>query len=249
MQLLQNPDNLQEITDAYKEMGAAFITDPQILQKKLLDIKAFVFDWDGVFNTGHKGIGNPSPFSEPDASGITLMRYAYERANGSFPAIAIITGEGNENALDLAEREFYNAIYLKSSNKAESVAHLAEKLGIQVNQIACFYDDYNDMPMARVCGLRFMINKSSNLLYKSFMASSGWCSYITANVQPNNPIREVTELIMGLLGQYKNCGNSRAHFDQDFKDFLQKRKQIKPEVWLQKDGVFSLQKHNNIGFK
>lgn len=249
MQLLQNPDDIQEISKAYTEMGATFIIDPEILQKKLLDIKAFVFDWDGVFNTGHKGIGNPSPFSEPDASGITLMRYAYERLHGSFPAIAIITGEGNENALDLADREFYNAVYLKSSNKAEAVADLAKKLNIHVHQIACFYDDYNDMPMARVCGLQFMINKSSNLLYKSFMANSGWCSYITANVQPNNPIREVTELVMGLLGQYKVCGNSRAHFDDDFKNFLQKRKLIKPEVWLQKDGVFNLQQNSSIGFK
>ncbi len=241
MNIPNNPDNFEQIVNAYQHAGANFILPASELREKLKHIKAFVFDWDGVFNIGHKGVTSPSPFGEPDISGITLMRFAYYKLTGSFPAIAIITGESNENALHLAGREHFNAIYMKVGNKAEAVEDLQKRLQIDAKEIGCFYDDYNDMPMTRVCGLRFMINKPSNLLYKSLMINEGWCDYITANIQPNNPIREITELIMGLLGQYKNCGISRAYADSDWTHFMSLRNQVKVDLYKKTpEGGFSL---------
>ena len=54
-----------------------FITDVAIIQQKLQQVKAFIFDWDGVFNDGRKDIQGNSGFSEIDSMGINMMRFSY----------------------------------------------------------------------------------------------------------------------------------------------------------------------------
>jgi len=43
--------SLQQIKDNFQ---GAFLVTPTELQEKLAKIKAYVFDWDGVFNNGFK---------------------------------------------------------------------------------------------------------------------------------------------------------------------------------------------------
>ncbi|MFM7838489.1 MAG: hypothetical protein ACKO6K_02890, partial [Chitinophagaceae bacterium] len=51
-----------------------FITSLPHLQEKLSNVRAYVFDWDGVFNEGFKNEQGSSAFSEIDAMGINLLR-------------------------------------------------------------------------------------------------------------------------------------------------------------------------------
>jgi 3-deoxy-D-manno-octulosonate 8-phosphate phosphatase (KDO 8-P phosphatase) len=44
-------------------MGAEFILHQYKMTERLQSIKAFVFDWDGVFNNGEKHGGGSSSFS------------------------------------------------------------------------------------------------------------------------------------------------------------------------------------------
>ena len=39
----------------FKERGASFLKQPDVLQRQLFNVKALLFDWDGVFNEGFKG--------------------------------------------------------------------------------------------------------------------------------------------------------------------------------------------------
>ena len=59
----------------YDKIVLAFEGASGISPDRLDKIKAFVFDWDGVFNNGAKDSEGASPFNEVDAMGTNLLRF------------------------------------------------------------------------------------------------------------------------------------------------------------------------------
>jgi 3-deoxy-D-manno-octulosonate 8-phosphate phosphatase (KDO 8-P phosphatase) len=238
MRFIRDFTNPADIVSLFEQMGAIFFISPGLMIEKLKKIRAFVFDWDGVFNNGQKGISNPSTFSEADVSGINLMRYSIYRISGEIPSVIIITGESNENAINLAKRENYNLVYQKVINKVDACIDSMSKLNVLASEVACVFDDFNDVSMARICSLRFMIRREASPLFHSFVVKQGWCDYISASAQLNNPIREVTELCMGLLGIYENVCITRTNFEEDYKNYIKKRLELKPAFFSFMNGLF-----------
>ena len=70
--------------DIFTSNGGKFITPTSSLKYKLSNIKAVIFDWDGVFNSGEKG-GFPSSFNEVDSMGINMLRFGYFIMLQAFP--------------------------------------------------------------------------------------------------------------------------------------------------------------------
>lgn len=52
-----------------------FVTSEADIAKRLSKAKAFIFDWDGVFNNGFKQGQAGSGFSEVDSMGTNLLRF------------------------------------------------------------------------------------------------------------------------------------------------------------------------------
>ncbi|MFQ3577358.1 MAG: hypothetical protein SNJ77_13065 [Cytophagales bacterium] len=238
MNLINNLADTYEIASHFQQSGALFFLNHEEMIEKLKKLRVLVFDWDGVFNNGNKGLSSPSTFSEPDISGINLLRYSLYRITGEIPSIVIITGEANENSVKLANRENYNLVYQKVVNKVDACIDMMSKLNIIAGETACIFDDFNDASMAKICSLRFMIRRESSPLFHSFLVKNGWCDYITANQQPNNPIREIAELCMGMLGVYDEIATLRTNFDKDYVSFMKQRSQIKPEFFALSKGTF-----------
>ena len=88
------------------------------LRDKLAHIKALLFDWDGIFNSGEKG-QIPSSFNEIDSMGINMLRFGYYLLHDENPVTGLVTGERNETAVKWAEREHFHAVYLKVKHKAD----------------------------------------------------------------------------------------------------------------------------------
>jgi len=227
MDLIKDFSNIEEVKSAFTSIGGRFILPAENIKAKLADIKAFVFDWDGVFNNAFKSEVAPSLFSEIDAAGLNLMRYGHSRLIKTAPMCAIITGEENPAALHFAKREGFNFVFMKILNKIDAVNHFCKRNTIAPSQIACFFDDMNDLSMAKVCGLRFMVNKSANPGFQSIVIKNNWCDYITGAEQPNYPIREICELIMSLTNTYEESLTSRANFDVPYNKFLEQKKSVK----------------------
>ena len=86
----------------YKEIEhlfkGRFLTPPANIEAKLEKIKAYIFDWDGVFNNGQKDENNTSLFNEIDAMGINMLRFNHYKRKGAMPIFGIITGERNSAA-------------------------------------------------------------------------------------------------------------------------------------------------------
>ena len=69
-----------------------FLTDASLIRQKYLNVKAFAFDWDGVFNDGYKNEKGSSFFSEIDSMGTNLLRFNHYLVTKNLPVVAIISG-------------------------------------------------------------------------------------------------------------------------------------------------------------
>src|SRR4051812_17673617 len=108
---------MTEIENLFSVLGGRFITPITEMQNKLERIKAFVFDWDGVFNNGQKTSTGGSAFSEVDSMGTNLLRFSWFLKNGSLPYAAVLSGEKNETAFYFSEREGFHASFFKVPHK------------------------------------------------------------------------------------------------------------------------------------
>ena len=218
-----------EAAARFSELGGTFLTDVSVLSKRLEAVRALVFDWDGVFNNGEKGQGKSSGFSEADSMGTNMLRYGLWRRDGYLPITAIITGENNPTAERFATREHFHALYPGVANKREVVDQLCATYRIEQTEIACVFDDINDLGMAVECGARFLVRRSSSPLLQDFVSRNSFCDYITAAEADGYAVREIAELILGLIGKFDAVVNSRAGHDDDYKQYFAARQAVETQ--------------------
>ncbi len=223
---------LSEIEKLFSSKGGAFIVSPFLLQQKLAKIKAFVFDWDGVFNSGTKGVGHTSGFSEPDAMGTNLLRFSHWLLFGSLPTVAIITGEANESAISLAMREHFTCIHTKSKNKIESFSYFLTENKLHAQEVAFVFDDVLDLGMAKLCGLKIQIHRNASPILNDFIRKETLADYITFNEGGHHAIREVCELIIGIRGNYSETVTNRLEFSAKYQTYLNSRQQVETTLYV-----------------
>ena len=218
-----------ELEKYFSALGAVFVTPRREFLERLRRIRALLFDWDGVFNPGLKGEGVANTFTEPDSMGTNLLRYALWRANGSLPVTIIVSGAENPSARKFAVRERFTAVYTNVLDKSRVIAQIRKTYGIEGAEIACVFDDVNDLAVAAECGLRCLVRRDASPLLQDFVAEHGLCDYITAMGSDRHAVREVAELMMGLLGDFDAIAASRMRFDSDYTTYFNARQAVQTE--------------------
>ena len=218
-----NITNPEQIKSFFK---GSFLASPETLLAKLHQIKAFVFDWDGVFNNGFKDADRSSPFNEVDSMGINMMRFNHFIRKGDNPLMAIISGEKNAAALALSEREHFHSVYSGIKNKKEALLHFCNAHHIKPEETVFFFDDVLDLSLAPVCGMRIMVGRDSNPMFNNLVQTHEMADYITANDGGHNAIREAAELIIGLTGRYNNTIMQRVAWSDNYQHYLTERNTI-----------------------
>jgi len=211
------------IEKVFSDLGASFVLPAAELGARLRTVRALVFDWDGVFNAGAKGDGQSSTFSEADSMGTNLLRYALWREHRALPVCAVVTGANNPSARQFATREHFSAMYSGILNKDAALAQLCSDFGLERGQVACVFDDANDLSMAIKCGLRFFVSRDASPLLRDFVIRQGLCDYITAATPGNYAVREIAELSIGLLGTYDTVLASRIAWDDEYAEYFRAR--------------------------
>lgn len=224
-----------EITHHFK---GQFITPPEAIKEKFTQIKAFIFDWDGVFNDGFKDADGNSHFSEVDSMGTNLLRLNYYMRHHALPPVAVISGERNKAALNFAQREHIDAIYCGIKYKAEALEHLQHRWGILPHEVAFFFDDVLDFSIAQVCGLRFMIGRSANPLLIDFAIRKDLVDYVTANDGGHGAVREVSEMLLQMSGLHDETLTHRMMFTTLYQEYFGKRNSGDTTLFLSRDGQF-----------
>ncbi|WP_068474219.1 hypothetical protein [Saccharicrinis aurantiacus] len=214
------------IQQQFENIGGTFITPVDELQEKLKKVKAFIFDWDGVFNNGSKVSDEGSNFSEIDAMGINMVKLNYWLNNGALPHTFVVTGEENRIAQFLAKRERMNAVFHQCKFKVKALKRICNDYNLQPDEIAFVFDDILDVELARSCGVAFQINRKANPLFNQFLVDNKSCDYRTGSAGGNGGVREISEVVIGLTGDMNKTIETRIEFVTDYTKYLNDRNKI-----------------------
>ncbi len=210
--------------------GGVFTLPIEEIESKLRSVTAFIFDWDGVFNDGRKGADSSSGFTETDSMGTNLLRFSYWKDRGALPFTAILSGEENPDAKKLVEREHFHALFQKVKDKSEIFARLKEDYTIEAKNIAYVFDDVLDLAVAEQCGVRICIRTDASLLLDNYIKEHSLCDYRTALSGANNGVREASELMIGLRGNYDTILKERISYSAIYQEYFSARQKIKTEI-------------------
>ena len=212
-----------------------YVTNPVSIKQKLRQVKAFVFDWDGVFNDGRKNIDGHSSFSEVDSMGTNLMRFSYFLQHKQLPLTAIITGENNQLAFSFAKRENFTAVYYKAANKEKAFLHFCTTNKISPADVMFVFDDALDLPIAKLAGVRFMVGRVANPLLTAFAIEKRLVDYITQYDGNNYAIREISEMVMAISNNFDLAVDHRMRFSELYQSYLNQRNNTTPNFYTLKD--------------
>ncbi len=203
--------------------------EPDLL-RRLARTKAVLFDWDGVFNDGFKDADGGSPFSEVGSMGVNLLRFALWLRNGHLPKAAVITGQHNPYSERFAQRERLHGVYMGFTNKPEAFDAFIAKHGLQADEVAFFFDDVLDLPVAARCGLRVMIGSPVTAWLVEQAIARREVDLVTANSGGKNGLREATDAVIALLANGAEVIDHRVQYSDTYQRYLSERQAMVPEI-------------------
>lgn len=215
-----------DIGAAFCALGGVFVTPAERIAARAAACRGVVFDWDGVFNTGAKGEGAASSFSEADSMGVNLLRYGLWRAHGRLPVAAVITGEQNETARRFATREHFDAIYSGVKNKISALEHLCATHSLRPDELIVVFDDVNDLGMAARAGVRVLVRRDASPLLSAYAVRHALADYVTGARADAHPVREAAELLLGLTGAFDEVVQRRSAWDPDYVRYFEARQAV-----------------------
>lgn len=224
-----------DVTRIFSELGGVLCVPAEQFNEKVSSIRAFIFDWDGVFNDGAKDQNGSSSFGEVDAMGTNLLRYSWWTRHNVMPIVTLMSGARNSMSFQFGRREHVHGVYFSVKNKMLAFEHLIASYGLAPESVAFFFDDVLDLALAEKCGLRVMINRKASPLFTQFVVGRGLADYVTAYAGGHSGLREACELLIGTNGNYNEVVQSRAWFTDEYATYLKQREQI-PVAFFTWDG-------------
>lgn len=226
----------QEIQEIFEKAGGEFYSSPVVLSKKLQNIKALIFDWDGVWHDGKKNGQGTSSFSEVDSMGLNMLRFGYYLLHAAIPTTLIITGEQNVTAFDFAKREHIDGVFYKAKDKLKTFQFIKQKYGLKEEDVLFVFDDILDLAMAKVCGVGYLINRTGSPLMHKIVEEHKWCDYKSGATGNTHAVREVSELTLGLIGKFDEAVENRMNFTDNYAAYWQSRNVLNTEFFTSASG-------------
>jgi 3-deoxy-D-manno-octulosonate 8-phosphate phosphatase (KDO 8-P phosphatase) len=220
----------------FVQAGAHFVGNPEALQHRLGNIRALLFDWDGVFNSGEKG-ELPSSFNEVDSMGVNMLRFGYYLLHGTLPFTAIVTGQNNPTAMAWSKREHLNNVFFHVKDKLQITHYLETERGIYRDEVLFVYDDILDLSLAKEAGARMLVQHRCNPLFLEYCKKNGLCDYITANDGASGAVREICEMTLHALGLFEETLEKRIEFEGIYSRYLQARQETETTVLEARDNA------------
>ena len=161
-------------------------------KSKLKNIKAFVFDVDGVFTDG-------SVYLMPDGSMCRVMNvldgYAVVKARKHNYPICVITGGDDPMVRNRINYLGITDYYAKIGNKLEKFEEFKTKYNLQNEEILTMGDDVPDMPMMKISGI-------SSCPENSVAEVKLMSDYISPIPGGKGAVRDVIEQVMKVQGKW-----------------------------------------------
>jgi 3-deoxy-D-manno-octulosonate 8-phosphate phosphatase (KDO 8-P phosphatase) len=158
--------------------------------------------------------------------GTNMLRFGLWLRRQRLPVCALISGENNSAARQFAQREHFDAVYTGIRDKRLAVDHLCNRHQLAAEDFACVFDDINDLGMARLCGLRFLVKRTASPLLTSYITTGDLCDYVTATTGGDQAVREISEIMLGLMAMYQKVVQSRVAADASYSDYFSQRQSV-----------------------
>ena len=161
-------------------------------KEKLHNIRAFIFDFDGVLSNGMVYV-----MADGEQVRATNVKdgYALHYALKKGYKIAVISG-GFAESMRMRFREFHGMeMYLKVSNKIEVFNQYLEKYGLKPEEVLVMGDDIPDYPMMKLAGVKCCPANASIEIQEL-------ADYISIRNGGDGAVRDVIEQTMRLQGTW-----------------------------------------------
>ena len=211
---------------AYLERGGQLHCPEGVLEERIRHIRLLLFDWDGVFNNGHKITGNSSSFSEVDSMGSNLLRYGLYKLHQEMPRAYILSGASNPVAKDFAERERFHGALLNFKDKNAAIDRILEEEQLDIHEVAFFFDDILDLGVAARAGFRVFLGGDHSPSLQQFVRNNELADYSTARPGGHNGLREACDFMLEAVGVYQQVVTDRLGFTQDYQGYWTARQSI-----------------------
>ncbi|PZR22862.1 MAG: phosphatase [Citrobacter freundii] len=223
------------IEQTFIQAGGNFCIPFIDFEEKASRIKAFIFDWDGVFNDGTKDHQGSSNFNEVDSMGTNLLRFSCWLQRGELPFTAIMSGERNVLSFHFTNREHFHNGYFKMLHKALALEHFLALHSLKAEEVAFVFDDVLDLGLAAKAGLRLMVGRTGNPLFRQYVTNNNLADYITSGTQ--YAVREICELFMGVRGTHDQAVKERSAFSESYQAYLKERQSISTSYFTLENGA------------
>lgn len=154
--------------------------------EKVLKIKMFITDVDGVLTDGSLILGNNGEefksFNSQDGMGIKLLQ-----KNDIIPVI--ITGRSSNVVSRRADELGIEEVLQGISDKIKIFDHLIDKYSIVSEEVSYIGDDLNDLAVLKKAGLAFSVKNGVDAVKENV-------DYVTEKKGGNGAVRETIELIL-----------------------------------------------------
>jgi 3-deoxy-D-manno-octulosonate 8-phosphate phosphatase (KDO 8-P phosphatase) len=227
---------VERVERTFTDLGGTFCIPVEELRKKSEKIRAYIFDWDGVFNDGAKNETGSSSFGEVDAMGTNLLRFSHYLRHENMPFAAVMSGARNTISFQYGSREHMHGVYFNVKNKYLAFEHFIRQHELRPEAVAFFFDDVLDLSVAASCGLRIMINRKANPLLRDYVLNNKLADYVTAHEGGSFALREACEMIIGVRGNYEAAVRERSHFSGAYEEYFTEREKI-PTAFFCWDGA------------
>lgn len=217
---------MTSIETIFTNLGGSFLIPVDELQRRLEKIRAYIFDWDGVFNNGIKNEEGSSAFSEVDAMGTNLLRFSHYLHHRAMPVTSVMSGEKNISSFQYGNREHIHDIYFRVKNKKLAFDHFIAKHGLAQEEVLFIFDDVLDLSLARNCGVRICVGRSANPLFLGYVRNNDLADYITGNAGESHAVRETCELLMGLRKNFQDAVHHRSHYTEEYAQYFASRQEL-----------------------
>lgn len=161
-------------------------------KSKLKDIKAFVFDVDGVFTDG-------SVYLLPDGNMSRVMNvldgYAVVKAIKNNYKICVITGGNDAMVKNRLNYLGITDYYPKSPNKLEDLEHFKAKYNLKKEDLLCMGDDVSDICILKEAHI-------SSCPPNSVAEVKAMVDYISPIFGGKGAVRDVIEQVMKIQGNW-----------------------------------------------
>ena len=177
----------------------------------------------------------------PPTEGTKVLLLLYYFLHLKHPICAVISGEKNEPAFYFSEREGFQYSFYKVAHKAQALATLCERAGISPAEVAYFFDDVLDLPIAEQCGLRILVNQKINPLFQQYCIQHHLADYICAASGGQFAVREATELLIGLNENYDQVISERTNNSSNYQNYITERRTLKTTFFtLTESGIVEM---------